>query len=128
MGVFRRLTFSVFVFLFALFVFSCHRGRPAGDGREGGAFFTVADDETAPTPGERGPGLTGGGGEFAAKLNAVIQNAELPGELAGEIRTVFAQNPAFIVDLLICLENDRYLRELVDKRHPLRVIMFPAIW
>jgi D-alanyl-D-alanine carboxypeptidase len=64
--------------------------------------------------------------EFSALLSTVIRNTELPAELGQKIRTAAAENPGFILDLLICLEGDRHLRELVDKQHPLPQGYVPA--
>jgi len=54
----------------------------------------------------------------SAKLDAVTRNAELPAALSGRIKTA-AAGPAFMADLSACLEGDRYLRALVDKKHSL---------
>jgi D-alanyl-D-alanine carboxypeptidase len=54
-----------------------------------------------------------------AKLDAVINNAELPAALSARIKIAAAASPAFMADLSACLEGDRHLRELVDKKHPL---------
>jgi len=54
----------------------------------------------------------------SAKLDVVMRNAELPAALSARIKTA-AANPAFFTDLQACLEGDRYLRALVDKRHSL---------
>ena len=65
-----------------------------------------------------------GGGEpipagFADTLAGALENAEIPESLARRIRESVMDNPAFILDLLICLEGDRELRRLVDKGHAL---------
>ena len=67
----------------------------------------------------------GGDSGFSNLLAAVIRNAGLPLELGQSIREA-AESPAFILDLLICLEGDRYLRTLVDKQHPLPQGYAPA--
>jgi D-alanyl-D-alanine carboxypeptidase len=54
-----------------------------------------------------------------SRLDVVIRNAELPQALSTRIKTAAAASPAFMADLLACLEGDRYLRALVDKRHSL---------
>jgi len=54
----------------------------------------------------------------SAKLDVVTRNAELPAALSGRIKTA-AASPAFMADLSACLEGDRYLRALVDKKHSL---------
>jgi D-alanyl-D-alanine carboxypeptidase len=63
--------------------------------------------------------ITDDGGEFAAQLAVVMRNAELPAALSAKIQAAAAQNPTFMTDLSACLGEDRHLRELVDKRHPL---------
>jgi D-alanyl-D-alanine carboxypeptidase len=55
----------------------------------------------------------------SARLDIVMRNAELPAALSGRIKTAAAASPAFMADLSVCLEGDRHLRELVDKKHPL---------
>jgi len=55
----------------------------------------------------------------SAKLDAVMRNAELPTGLSARIKTAVAASPAFMADLSACLEGDRHLRELVDKKHSL---------
>jgi len=59
------------------------------------------------------------GGASAAQLSAVMRNAELPPALSQKIQAAWALNSAFITNLSACLAQDRHLRELVDKRHPL---------
>jgi D-alanyl-D-alanine carboxypeptidase len=54
-----------------------------------------------------------------AKLDAVMSNADLPAALSARIKTSAAASPAFMADLQACLEGDRYLRALVDKKHSL---------
>jgi D-alanyl-D-alanine carboxypeptidase len=56
--------------------------------------------------------------DFAGILAAVFADAAIPVDTARRISEA-AASPAFILDLLICLEGDRYLRALVDKLHPL---------
>jgi D-alanyl-D-alanine carboxypeptidase len=55
----------------------------------------------------------------SARLDTVMRNAELPAALSGRIKTAAAASPAFMADLSACLEGDRYLRALVDKKHSL---------
>jgi len=62
---------------------------------------------------------------YSAKLDLVMRNAELPPALSARIKTA-AANPAFLADLLACLEGDRYLRALVDKQHSLPVGYAPS--
>jgi len=58
-------------------------------------------------------------GEFAARLSAVMRNAELPEELYVSILEVSAWNPAFVRDLHAILAGPGYLRVLVDKQNAL---------
>jgi D-alanyl-D-alanine carboxypeptidase len=60
-----------------------------------------------------------GGSEFAARLAIVMRNAQLPQTISQKLQAASALNSAFMTDLLACLAEDRHLRELVDKQHPL---------
>lgn len=53
------------------------------------------------------------------RLNMAIYNAELPEKIAKKIDAAAAGSPAFMTDLRTCLRGEKYLRELVDKQHPL---------
>jgi len=118
MSGFRSYFLPLLTLLIVFCLLSCSRARRGGEeytGSEEGVFFTVTEDAAMINRGQE----TGGGSEFAFRLSAVMRNAELPVNLAGRIQTAAAENPAFILDLLIILESGRYLRELVDKRHSL---------
>ena len=52
-------------------------------------------------------------------LAAVLDSAEIPDALSRSILNTSSEDPAFIIELLLCLEGDPYLRKLVDKRHAL---------
>jgi D-alanyl-D-alanine carboxypeptidase len=65
------------------------------------------------------PQGNGGDGEFKNLLNDVLVAAGIPPELSQKLKTAAAESPAFILDLLTCLEEDPYLRMLVDKQHDL---------
>jgi D-alanyl-D-alanine carboxypeptidase len=52
-------------------------------------------------------------------LARILARAELPPEMSMRLEAAIAESPAFILDLLACLEGDPYLRRLVDKRHSL---------
>jgi D-alanyl-D-alanine carboxypeptidase len=52
-------------------------------------------------------------------LAAIIDRADLPPDLAFRLKTAAAENPAFIMDLMECLNGDPFLRRLVDKTRPL---------
>jgi D-alanyl-D-alanine carboxypeptidase len=56
---------------------------------------------------------------FSDQLRSVHTAAEIPGDISQNILIGAAENPAFIMDLLICLEGDTSLRQLVDKGHAL---------
>jgi D-alanyl-D-alanine carboxypeptidase len=56
-----------------------------------------------------------GGPVFAARLEAALAAAEIPGDLAARIK----DSTAFPAALEKALGGDQYLRILVDKRHPL---------
>jgi D-alanyl-D-alanine carboxypeptidase len=56
---------------------------------------------------------------FDEFLAQVLEAAELPPELSRRISSAATESPAFILDLLSCLEGDPFLRRLVDKRHAL---------
>jgi D-alanyl-D-alanine carboxypeptidase len=48
-----------------------------------------------------------------------LNRAELPPDIALKLEAAAAESPAFVLDLLSCLEGDPFLRRLVDKRRPL---------
>jgi len=98
---FRRF-FPVICLLLALFsLVSCFRPK-TGVKEDSPVIINVVSDNTN-----------------NAKLDAVMRNAELPPALSGRIKTAAAASPAFMADLQACLEGDRYLRALVDKKHSL---------
>ena len=121
-------------------LFACSRSKPAQ------AEFPVLPQAEGPVPEYSLPGLAetlallsreievaeeqpasnANAAEFSDLLSTVIRNAELPAELGQKIRTAAAESPGFILDLLICLEGDRHLREIVDKQHPLPQGYVPA--
>jgi D-alanyl-D-alanine carboxypeptidase len=49
----------------------------------------------------------------------VLRAAEIGEPLSGAIRDTAANNPAFFLELMLCMEGDPYLRMLVDKQHSL---------
>ncbi|GHU08388.1 hypothetical protein FACS1894151_04190 [Spirochaetia bacterium] len=63
------------------------------------------------------PLTTAGSPAFRDKLRGALEKAEIPSELARSIEQTAAENPSFIMDLLIACEGDPYLHFLVDKRH-----------
>jgi D-alanyl-D-alanine carboxypeptidase len=58
-------------------------------------------------------------GTAPSRVSQVLTDAELPLEKVLKLEAAIAESPAFIFDLLACLEGDPYLRRLVDKGHPL---------
>jgi D-alanyl-D-alanine carboxypeptidase len=57
--------------------------------------------------------------DFTGLLSAALHNARLPESLSRRIREDVSENPAFIIDLFSVLQEDPFLRLLVDKEHPL---------
>jgi len=57
--------------------------------------------------------------EEANILAKTLLKAEIPENISQMIIENTAVNPAFIMELLMCLEDDPYLRDLVDKQHAL---------
>ncbi|MDR2258339.1 MAG: M15 family metallopeptidase, partial [Treponema sp.] len=111
--VFFRKVVSRLMLLFAAlsFAVSCSRGgdrdgapEPAADLAEAIARFSAEEEvETA----------------FNDFLAQALEAAEIPPELSRQIAAAAAESPAFILDLLTCLEGDPFLRRLVDKQHGL---------
>jgi D-alanyl-D-alanine carboxypeptidase len=52
-------------------------------------------------------------------LSRILAQAEIPPELGDRIQGMSAESPAFILDLLTCLNDESALRSLVDKQHAL---------
>ena len=52
-------------------------------------------------------------------LGHILGDAEIPEQLSWNILRTAAQGPSFIMDLLVVLQGDPYLRVLVDKGHAL---------
>jgi D-alanyl-D-alanine carboxypeptidase len=123
---FRRyfFRFMTFIALPAALVFavSCSRpvSRAAGPAGSGGE--SAGDEEPAADLAEAIARLSAEEeietvfDEFLAR---VLAAAEIPPELSRRIITATAESPAFILDLLSCLEGDPFLRRLVDKQHGL---------
>ncbi|GHV94789.1 hypothetical protein AGMMS50293_11090 [Spirochaetia bacterium] len=57
--------------------------------------------------------------EFADRLRVAFTAAALPEAMMQHITDSMSASPAFILDLLGCLEEEPYLRMLVDKQHSL---------
>jgi D-alanyl-D-alanine carboxypeptidase len=98
----------------ALLFLSCLPGaKPQGAGAENAAALstTAAGQESAGT--EEAELL------FSAKVQQVLSRALLPGDLSRRIMSAAVDGPGFLLDLLVCLEADPFLRRLVDKSHAL---------
>jgi len=94
---------------------SCFQREGAGEGHPSGAFaeenIIILDNfERERTECDR---------EFAARLSAVMRNAELPPALYAYLLEVSARDSAFMDDLYAILAGPRYLRVLVDKQNAL---------
>jgi D-alanyl-D-alanine carboxypeptidase len=121
MGFFRRFTFSV-ILLAAFFSLSSSRpprgnaGLPAPGGESAGEDEPAADlaDAIARFSTEEEAETV-----FNDFLAQVLEAAEIPPDLSRRIITAAAESPAFILDLLTCLDGDPFLRRLVDKQHGL---------
>jgi D-alanyl-D-alanine carboxypeptidase len=123
----RLLLFVACIVLVCGCLCSCFRPKPAepetaAETWSGGGVFPPGDEDL-PDLAETIARLTGGMADndigFAGLLSTVFRDAEIPDDLARRITEAAAGSPAFILDLLICLEGDPYLRALVDKQHPL---------
>jgi len=101
MFIFRRFFTVICLLLALLSLVSCFRPK-AGVKEDSPVKINVVSDNTN-----------------SAKLDTVMRNAELPAALSARIKTAANASPAFMTDLSACLEGDRYLRALVDKRHSL---------
>jgi D-alanyl-D-alanine carboxypeptidase len=78
-------------------------------GESGGAPASVPADMTD-------IGAPMGGGNL---LSEALDRSALPRELRDRLTKAVAEDPALVMDLLVCLEGDPFLRLLVDKTHPL---------
>jgi D-alanyl-D-alanine carboxypeptidase len=58
-------------------------------------------------------------------LGSILKEAGIPERLARNILQTAAQGPTFILDLLLVLQGDPYLRALVDKGHALPATYHP---
>jgi D-alanyl-D-alanine carboxypeptidase len=56
---------------------------------------------------------------FGGSLALALERAGIPAEISRPILAESGESPAFIMDLMSCLEGDPFLRMLVDKQHPL---------
>jgi len=98
---FRRIFTVICLPLFFLSAVSCFRQK-TGVKEDSPVIINIVNDNTN-----------------SARLDTVMRNAELPAVLSGRIKTAANASPAFMADLSACLEGDRHLRELVDKKHSL---------
>jgi D-alanyl-D-alanine carboxypeptidase len=109
------------IMLTAVLVFSlsCSRPVPRNSGPETAAGL---EPEAEPDLAEAISRLSGeeeAEAVFDDFLAQVLAKAEIPPELSRQISLAAVESPAFILDLLSCLEGDPYLRKLVDKQHGL---------
>ena len=63
--------------------------------------------------------LTGGQDVHSNILAKTLRMAETPEYISNAIQEAVIASPAFIMELLMCLGGDPWLRKLVDKLHPL---------
>ncbi|MDR2177210.1 MAG: M15 family metallopeptidase [Treponema sp.] len=111
---------SVFLLTAALVFASCERLRNVETSPPEFADGEPAAEKAAETDlGEAIAALTQKEQTETAVLARVLNNAALPPEIAVKLEAAIAESPAFILDLLTCLEGDPFLRRLVDKNHPL---------
>jgi D-alanyl-D-alanine carboxypeptidase len=120
----RLLVFAVCFALLCGCLLACSRSKPSVPPSTGASGETPAlADEDLPDLAETIARLTAGladdEADFAGLLAAVFADAATPADTARRITEAASASPAFILDLLICLEGDRYLRTLVDKQHSL---------
>jgi D-alanyl-D-alanine carboxypeptidase len=112
------LTGAVLLYL-SLCLVSCDKPPPSqpaetGTGAQGEELPDLAETIAMLTEKDRDPaGLETG---VSAQI---LARARLPPETVLWLETAIAESPAFILDLLACLEGDPFLRRLVDKMHPL---------
>jgi D-alanyl-D-alanine carboxypeptidase len=105
--------------LFFLFLLSCFQPRESNAGG-------ISSDKTDTIAENKAKNMAGYDNEFAALLSIAACNAQLPDVLSHKIQAASALNSAFIDDLRACLTENRHLRELVDKQHPLSPNYVPA--
>jgi D-alanyl-D-alanine carboxypeptidase len=115
---FRTGRFAALSLPVALLFFSCVPGaKPQPAVAESGVPASV---ESAGAPGRTGTaGTEEGEVLFPVKVQQVLSRALLPGDLSRRVLSAAVDGPDFILDLLVCLEGDPFLRRLVDKSHAL---------
>jgi D-alanyl-D-alanine carboxypeptidase len=120
-GNFARFPVFLAAALLGLAFPSCERARNPANPAPAGGGVESPDPEGQADLGETIAALTGGaaGQAEAGILTRVLNNAGLPPDLALKLEAAAAESPAFVLDLLACLEGDPFLRRLVDKSHPL---------
>jgi D-alanyl-D-alanine carboxypeptidase len=104
----RNLFSSLFIIMILSFLMSCSKTKPVDE--EPDLAEAIARLSGSPVV------LNGDGDDL---LHGILSRAEIPGDMSIRIAETAAGNPAFILELLICLECDPDLRRLVDKQHPL---------
>jgi D-alanyl-D-alanine carboxypeptidase len=103
-------------FICSLFFFSCARSGSSAerDAPAGEPAPPEAADPLGQYLNERDPERI-----LDEFLSRVLTNAGIPPGTARQVMDAAAEGPAFILDLLTCLNEDRGLRMLVDKDHAL---------
>jgi D-alanyl-D-alanine carboxypeptidase len=129
---FKNLTiFILGLLVLSLNIFSCSPSRQKGPSPDTGpepellpdlgeAIARLSANGEAQNAGDS-PARDMGDGrpEFGDLLSMILSKAEIPPEFSEGIMNAAVESPAFILDLLSCLEGDPFLRRLVDKEHPL---------
>jgi D-alanyl-D-alanine carboxypeptidase len=88
-----------------LFHTSCYKAESQGEARENPEPFQAIMTDTELVLNDQ--------------IRYMLDKAEIPPETARRVLDASTEGPAFILDLLMVLEGDPYVRMLVDKKHPL---------
>ena len=114
---FRAGRFAALSMPIVLLFFSCipgaQRQPAAAESGVSSSADSAGDGRTAAA------GTEEGDLPFSARVQQVLSRALLPGDLARRVLSAAVEGPEFLLDLLVCLEDDPSLRRLVDKSHPL---------
>jgi D-alanyl-D-alanine carboxypeptidase len=121
------LVSKLWLFVCLLVLFSCvNPKRTNADGIADGKTNDMANSMAGNMAESMANNMADEDNEFIAQLSIAVRNAQLPDVLSQKIQVAVSQNSAFIDDLRACLAEDRHLRELVDKQHPLPPNYVPA--
>jgi D-alanyl-D-alanine carboxypeptidase len=119
---FRKFIYRLMI-LFGILIFAASCSRPGGRGadRNESGPDGSGEDELGADLAEALASFSAVEAELAFEdfLAQALKAAEIPGEMSGRIISSAAESPAFILELLICLKEDPFLRRLVDKQHGL---------